>query len=70
MSDPKTFCRCKNMLEVLCHLAEFEVGTSLAAGYLLFVCACLSAILSNDRDCAHDFALKVLEYRNDFDTTG
>ena len=26
--------------------------------------------LLNVRDCAPDFAMKTLEYRNDFDTTG
>ena len=34
----------------------------------LFVC--LFVTLVNVRDCAHDFAKKALEYRNDFDTIG
>jgi len=31
---------------------------------------CLSVTLLNVRDCAPDFAMKVLEYRNDFDAVG
>ena len=31
---------------------------------------CLFVTLSNARDCAPDFAMKALEYRNDFDTVG
>ena len=31
---------------------------------------CLSVMLLNVRDCAPDFAMKALEYRNDFDTVG
>ena len=34
----------------------------------LFVC--LFVTLLNVRDCAPDFAMKALEYRNDFDTVG
>jgi len=37
-----------------------------------FVClfVCLFVTLLNVRDCAPDFAVKVLEYRDDFDTVG
>ena len=37
-----------------------------------FVClfVCLFVTLLNVRDCAPDFAMKTLEYRNDFDTVG
>ena len=37
-----------------------------------FVClsVCLFVTLLNVRDCAPDFAMKALEYRNDFDTVG
>jgi len=34
----------------------------------LFVCLCVT--LLNVRDCAPDFAMKTLEYRNDFDAVG
>ena len=43
---------------------------------LSFLCVCLSVCLFvtltllNVRDCAPDFAMKALEYRNDFDTVG
>jgi len=36
--------------------------------FYLFVC--LSVTLLNVRVCAPDFAMKALEYRNDFDTVG
>ena len=67
------------MLEVLYHHAKFgEARISPAAGvaknveFFLFVClsVCLFVTLSNVRDCAPDFAMKALEYRNDFDTVG
>jgi len=64
------------VLEVLYHLAKFGgARISPAAGaaknvesFCLFVC--LSITLLNVRDCAPDFAMKALEYRNDFDTVG
>ena len=71
------------MLEVLYHHAKFggagqrvksEPRISPAAGvaknveFFLFVC--LFVTLLNVRDCAPDFAMKALEYRNDFDTIG
>ena len=34
---------------------------------LRFLSVCLSVTLLNVRDCAPDFTMKVLEYRNDFD---
>ena len=65
------------MLEVLYHHAKFG-GTrvSPAAGVAknveFFVClfVTLSVTLLNVRHCAPDFAMKPLEYRNDFDTLG
>ena len=38
----------------------------------LFLClsACLSVTPLNVRDCASDFTMKALEYRNDFDAVG
>jgi len=40
--------------------------------YCLFVClfVCQSVTLVNVRVCTPDFAMKALEYRNDFDTVG
>ena len=35
---------------------------------VVIVCVCLCIMLLNDTVCAHVFAIKVLEYRNDFDT--
>ena len=64
------------MLEVLYHYAKFGgAQISPAAGvaknvefFWLFVC--LSVTLLNVRVCAPDFAMKSLEYRNDFDAVG
>ena len=68
------------MLEVLYHHAKFGgARISPAAGaaknvefFCLSVClfVCLFLTLLNVRDCAPDFAMKALEYRNDFDTVG
>ena len=65
------------MLEVLYHHPKFGgARISHAAGvakndefFCLSVClfVCLSVTLLNVRDCAPDFAMKALEYRNDFD---
>jgi len=35
-----------------------------------FLVACLSVMLLNGRVCANDFAIKVFEYGNAFDTDG
>jgi len=65
------------VLEVLYHHAKFGgARLSPAAGAArnveFFVClfVCVSVTLLNVRDCAPDFAMKTLEYRNDFDTVG
>ena len=65
------------MLKVLYHRAKFGgAGISPAAGAAknvkFFVClfVCLFVTLVNVRVCAHDFAKKVLKYRNDSDTVG
>ena len=65
------------MLVVLYHHAKFGgVRISPAAGVAknveFFVClfVCLSVTLLNVRVCAPDFAMKMLEYRNDFDAIG
>jgi len=68
------------VLEVLYHHAKFGgARISPAAGvaknvesFCLFVClsVCLSVTLLNVRVCAPDFAMKALEYRNDFDAVG
>jgi len=67
------------VLEVLYHHAKFGgAWISSAAGaaknveFFLSVClsVCLSVTLLNVRDCAPDFAMKAMEYRNDFDAVG
>jgi len=66
------------VLEVLYHHAKFGgARISPAAGVAkkveFFVClfsVCMFVTLLNVRDCAPDFAMKALEYRNDFDTVG
>ena len=62
------------MLEVLYHRAKFggariSPAAGMAKNVEFFVClsVCLFVTLLNVRDCAPDFAMKVLEYRNDFD---
>ena len=64
------------MLEVLYHHAKFGgARISPAAGvaknveflFLSVLFVCLSVTLLNVRACAPDFAMKALEYRNDFD---
>ena len=64
------------MLEVLYHRAKFcGARTSLAAGAaknVEFFClsVCLFVTLLSVRGCAPDFAIKALEYRNNFDAVG
>ena len=66
------------MLEVLYHRAKFGgARISPAAGVaknveFFSVClfVCLSVTLLNVRVCAPDFAMKAMEYRNDFDAVG
>jgi len=64
------------VLEVLCHHAKFGgAWISPAAGTAKNVesfclSVCLSVMLLNIRDCAPNFAMNALEYRNDFDTVG
>jgi len=79
MRQTPNVLRCKNVLEVLYHHAKFaEARISPAAGMAknvkvyLSVClfVCLLVTLLNVRDCAPDFAMKTLEYRNDFDAVG
>jgi len=80
-SDPRKFWRCKHMLEVLYHHAKFRGArisptAGVAKNVDFFVClsvsllVCLSVTLLNIRVCAHDFAMKALEYRNGLDTVG
>jgi len=50
---------------------EFFACLFFCLSVCLFVCfVCLFVLLLNVRDCAPDFAMKALEYRNDFDTVG
>ena len=67
------------MLEVLYHHAKFggarispAAGVAKNVDFCLFVylSVCLFVTLLIVRDCAPDFAMKALEYRNDFDTAG
>ena len=74
-SDDETFSRWKNVLDVLYHHAKFGgARISPAAGAAknveFFLSVCLSVTLLNVRVCAPDFAMKALEYRNDFDAVG
>ena len=68
------------MLEVLYHHAKFG-GTRISPaagvaknvsffGLSVSLSVCLSVTLLNVRDCVPDFAIKALEYRNNFDTAG
>ena len=62
------------MLEVLYHHAKFGgARISPAAGAAknveFFVCLFVCPLL-NVRDCSPDFAMKALEYRNNFDAVG
>jgi len=64
------------VLAVLYHHAKFGgAWISPAAGAaknVEFFClsVCLLVTLLNVRDCAPDFDMKALDYRNDFDTVG
>ena len=70
---PKNFERCKNVLEVLYHRAKFggaRISPAAGAAKNVQFFVCLFVTLLNVRDCAPDFAMKALEYRNDFDAIG
>ena len=65
------------MHEVLYHHAKFggawiSPAVGVAKNVEFFVClsVCLFVTLLNVRHCAPDFAMKALEYRNDFDAVG
>jgi len=66
------------VLEVLYHHAKFGMARiSPAAGVAknveYFVCLSVCLFVRHAferRDCAPDFAMKALEYRNDFDAVG
>ena len=65
------------MLEVLYRRAKFggarnSPTAGVAKNVEFFVClfVCLFVTLLNVRDCAPDFAMKALEFRNDFDAVG
>jgi len=70
MRQTPKFQRRKNVLQILYHHAKFG-GTRISPAAELFcLSVCLFITLLNVRDCAPDFAVKVLEYRNDFDAVG
>jgi len=65
------------VLEVLYHHAKFDgarisPAAEVAKNVEFFVClfVCLFVTLLNVRDFAPDFAMKALEYRNNFDAVG
>jgi len=65
------------VLEILYHNAKFggariSPATGVAKNVEFFIClfVCLSVTLLNVRVCASNFAMKALEYRNDFDAVG
>ena len=63
------------MLEVLYHRAKFggariSPPAGAAKNVEFFLSVCLSVMLLNVRDCSLDFAMKALEYRNNFDAVG
>jgi len=64
------------VLEVFYQRAKFggaRISTAaVAAKNVEFFClsVCLSVTLLNVRDCAPDFTMKALDYRNGFDTVG
>ena len=60
------------MLDVLHHHAKFggvRISPAAVAAKNVRV-FCLSVTLLNVRVCSPDFAVKALEYRNDFDAVG
>ena len=61
------------MLEVLYHHAKFggaRISPAAGAAENVEFFVCLFVTILNVRDCAPDFAMKELQYRNDFDTVG
>ena len=62
------------MLEVLYYRAKFggarispAAGAAKSVEFFVCLSVCLSVTLLNVRVCAPDFAMKALEYRDDFD---
>jgi len=61
------------VLEVLYHCAKFggaRLSPAAGAAKNVEFFVCLSVTLLNVRDCSPDFAMKALEYRNNFDAIG
>jgi len=50
--------------------ARISPAAGAAKNFEFFLFVCLFVTLLNVRDCAPDFAMKALEYINDFDTVG
>ena len=50
--------------------ARISPAAGAAKNVGVYFSVCLFVMLLNVRDCAPDFAMKALEYRNDFDTVG
>ena len=59
-------------VKILLDLLKVSPVAGAAKNVEFFIClfVCLSVTLLNVRVCAPDFAMKALEYRNDFDTVG
>jgi len=65
------------VLEVLYHHAKFggawispAAGAAKSVEFFVCLSVCLFVTLVNVRVCAHDFAKKMLENRNDFNAIG
>jgi len=65
------------VLQFLYHHAKFggarispAAGVAKNVEFFCLMSVCLLVTLLNVRDCAPDFAMKALEYRNDFDAVG
>ena len=70
---PQKFWKCKNVLEVLYHCAKFggpRISPTVGAAKNVEFFVCLFVTLLNVRVYAPNFAMNVLEYRNDFDAVG
>jgi len=63
------------MLEVLYHHVEFggartSPTTRVDKTFSFCLSVCVPVMILNDIVCVHDFTMKPLEYKNDFDTVG
>jgi len=61
---------CVMLSDVNLHYLTFAARCSVSGCWPSCLSLCLFVRLLNVRVCAPDFAMKVLQYRNDFDTVG